>query len=242
MWSPFNDLNPFKNWDYVTGTVGLVYETPFRYDPLKDRFIPWLATRGVWRNKSTYVMTVRSGVQWSDGRTLTGADVKFTVDKLKIPTHPQHTLWTTGLRSVSAAGNTVTFKFSGTPNYQEWDNYLFNVPIVPQHIWRSYSNNTIVSGNVKDTKKLIGTGPYAYHSGINSTQSFTWQKRSGWWATRALGMDVKPRYIVDIFNGSNAASLGNLLAGRIDANTFISTVQAESDKLAADQNTPKFKR
>jgi N-acetylglucosamine transport system substrate-binding protein len=36
--------------------------------------------------------------------------------------------------------------------------------------------------------------------------------------------------------------LGNLLAGRIDANTFISTVQAESDKLAADQNVPKFQR
>jgi N-acetylglucosamine transport system substrate-binding protein len=36
--------------------------------------------------------------------------------------------------------------------------------------------------------------------------------------------------------------LGNLLAGRIDANTFISTVQSESDRLAADQNVPKFQR
>ena len=34
-----NDLNPAKNWDYVTGLVGFAYETPFRYDPLKDRFI-----------------------------------------------------------------------------------------------------------------------------------------------------------------------------------------------------------
>ena len=228
MWSPYNDLNPFKNWDYVTGTVGLVYETPFRYDPLKDKFIPWLATKGTWTNKTTYAMTVRSGVQWSDGKTLTGADVKFTVDKLKIPTHPQHTLWTTGLRSVSAAGNTVTFKFSGTPNYQEWDNYLFNIPIVPQHIWKSYSNNTIVSGNVADVKKLVGTGPYTYHSGLRSNQTFTWQKRSGWWATKALGMDVKPRYIVDIFNGSNAASLGNLLAGRIDiSNNFVPGIQKQ---------------
>ena len=43
-WSPNTDLNPAKNWDYVTGLVGFVYETPFRYDPLKDKFIPWLAT------------------------------------------------------------------------------------------------------------------------------------------------------------------------------------------------------
>ena len=52
-WSPNTDLNPAKNWDYVTGLVGFVYETPFRYDPLKDKFIPWLATGGKWKTKST---------------------------------------------------------------------------------------------------------------------------------------------------------------------------------------------
>src|SRR5262249_32003237 len=45
-WSPNNDLNPAKNWDYITGLVGFAYETPFRYDPLKGKFIPWLATKG----------------------------------------------------------------------------------------------------------------------------------------------------------------------------------------------------
>ena len=45
-WSPNNDLNPAKNWDFITGLVGFAYETPFRYDPLKDTFIPWLATGG----------------------------------------------------------------------------------------------------------------------------------------------------------------------------------------------------
>ncbi len=50
-WSPNTDLNPAKNWDYVTGLVGFVYETPFRYDPLKDKFIPWLATNGKWTHE-----------------------------------------------------------------------------------------------------------------------------------------------------------------------------------------------
>jgi peptide/nickel transport system substrate-binding protein len=220
-WGPYNNLNPFMNWTYVTGTVGLVYETPFRYDPLKDRYIPWLASNGRWRG-NTYTMTVRPGVTWSDGRPLTAADFKFTYDKLKIATHPQHTLWTTGLRSVTASGNQVRFAFGARPNYHEWDFYRYNVPIVPRHIWSTYSNKDIVSGNVSDTKKLVGTGPYTYHSGINSQQSFTWQKRNGWWATRQLGLEVKPQYIVDIFNGSNAASLANLLAGKLDiSNNFV---------------------
>ncbi|MGE5690242.1 MAG: ABC transporter substrate-binding protein [Pseudomonadota bacterium] len=222
MWGPYSDLNPFKNWDYVTGTVGLVYETPFRYDPLKDVFKPWLAQKGQWRSPSVYVMTVRPRVTWSDGKPLTAADFKFTYDKLKIPTHPQNTLWKTGLKSVTTSGNTVVFTFGAKPNYQEWDNYLFNVPIVPQHIWKAYSNQDIVSGNMADVKKLVGTGPYVYESGLNSNEKFTWQRRSGWWATKALGMTVKPRYIVDIYNGSNSASLANLLAGNIDlSNNFV---------------------
>ena len=221
-WGPYNDLNPFKNWDYVTGTVGLVYETPFRYDPLKDKFIPWLATKGTWTSKNVYAMTLRNGVKWSDGRAFTAADVKFTMDKLKIAAHPQHGLWTTGLKNVTTKGNVVRFTFGARPNYQEFDNYLFNIPIVPQHVWRGYTSNQIVSGNTNDVKKLIGTGPYTYHSGLNSQETFTWQRRSGWWATKALGMTVKPRYIVDIYNGSNASSLANLLAGNIDiSNNFV---------------------
>src|SRR5215831_4506952 len=67
-WSPNNDLNPAKNWDYVTGLVGFVYETPFRYDPLADKFIPWLATGGKWTSPTTYSMTIRKNVKFGDGR------------------------------------------------------------------------------------------------------------------------------------------------------------------------------
>lgn len=227
-WGPYSDLNPFKNWDYVTGTVGLVYETPFRYDPLQDKFIPWLATDGKWEGADTYVMTVRDGVTWSDGTPFTAADVKFTVDLLKIETHPQHTLWTTGLTDVTAAENEVTFTFEGTPNYQEFDNYLFNIPIVPQHIWKDYDDEMVVSGNTADTDKLVGTGPYVYGGGLNSTQTFTWQRRDGWWATKALGLNAAPAKIIDIYNGSNAASLGNLMAGNIDlSNNFVPGIQKQ---------------
>jgi len=72
-WSPNTDLNPAKNWDYVTGLVGLVYETPFRYDPLNDKFIPWLASGGKWTTPTTYTMAIRQGATWSDGTPLTTA-------------------------------------------------------------------------------------------------------------------------------------------------------------------------
>jgi peptide/nickel transport system substrate-binding protein len=217
-WSPNNDLNPAKNWDYITGLVGFAYETPFRYDPLKDKFIPWLATGGRWASKSRYVMTIRNGVKWSDGRTLTAGDVAYTFNTLKIATHPQNPFWRdTGIKSVTRAGNTVVFTFAGTPGYQQFDFYRFNVAIVPQHVFRSYSQTDIATGNLANPRKIIGTGPYLYQSGYGAqSQTVVWRRNENWWAKRALGLNVAPRYIVDIKNGTNAAALSNLLRGNID--------------------------
>jgi len=216
-WSPNNDLNPAKNWDYITGLVGFAYETPFRYDPLKDRFIPWLATGGSWTSKTAYTMTIRNGVKWSDGQALKASDVAYSFNLLKTPTHPQHPLFAdTGLKSVRAVGNRVVFTFAGTPAYQEFDFYRFNVAVVPQHIFKSYSSTDITTGNL-EKGKIVGTGPYLYQSGVGAASTtVVWKKNPNWWAASALGLKVGPQYVVDIKNGTNAAALSNLLAGNID--------------------------
>jgi peptide/nickel transport system substrate-binding protein len=217
-WSPNTDLNPAKNWDYVTGLVGFVYETPFRYDPLKSTFIPWLATSGKWTTPTTYSMAIRKGVMWSDGQAMTPADVKYSFDLAKIATHPQHALWqNTGLKSTKVSGSNVIFTFAGKPGYQQFDFYRYNVAVVPQHIYKNYKPTDIASGNLGDTSKIIGTGPYTYQSGVGaSSETVVWKKRDGWWASKALGLNVAPTYVVDIKNGTNAAALSNLLAGNID--------------------------
>ncbi len=217
-WSPNVDLNPAKNWDYVTGLVGFAYETPFRYDPLADKFIPWLASAGKWTSPTTYTMTTRSGVKWSDGQSLTPQDVKYSFDLLKIATHPQHALWQdTGLKSTKVQGRNVVFTFGAKPGIQQFDFYRFNVAIVPQHVFKTYSKTDVSTGNLSDPKKIVGTGPYAYQSGVGaSSETVVWKKRNGWWASSALGLNVGPTYIVDIKNGTNAAALANLLRGNID--------------------------
>jgi peptide/nickel transport system substrate-binding protein len=216
-WAPYGDVNPAKTWDYSTGTIGLAYETAFRFNPLTGAFIPWLATNGTWRTNNVYVMNIRRGVKFSDGKTLTPGDVKYSFDLLKIPTHPQNALWaSTGLRSVKVVGNTVVFTFAGEPGYQQFDFYRYNVVIVPRHVFRTYSVAELTTGNL-EADEITGTGPYAYMSGASSTaQTFVWQRRADWWATKALGLRPAPRYVVDIHNSSNQAALANFQAGNID--------------------------
>ena len=241
-WSPNNDLNPAKNWDYVTGLVGFAYETPFRYDPLADKFIPWLATGGQWTSKTTFVMTIRKGVKWSDGHSLTANDVAYSFNLLKIATHPQHPLWTdTGLAGVKVKGSNVVFTFSGKPGYQQFDYYRFMVVVVPQHIFKSYSNTDIATGNLSNTSKLVGTGPYKYQSGVGAaSEAVVWTKNPNWWATKALGLRVAPQYIVDIKNGTNAAALANLLAGNIDLFNNFAPKSAISKRFTTYHSTAPY--
>jgi len=147
-WGPFTNFNPLRS-GYATGVLGLLYETLFRYDPLKDKFIPWLATNGRW-NGTTYVLTVRRGVTWNDGKPLTAADVKYTFETGKLEGSEISTMWKTGLQRITTAGNVVRFVFKGTPDYQDWDFRLYSVPIVPRHIWSGYSATEITTGNADE--------------------------------------------------------------------------------------------
>jgi peptide/nickel transport system substrate-binding protein len=186
---------------------------------MQGTFIPWLATSGKWTNATTYVMNIRKGVKWTDGKTLTPADVAYSFKLPKIATHPQHPLWTdTGLKSVNAKGNQVIFTFAKTHSYQQFDYYRYMVAIVPQHVFERWSKTELATANLNLTNgKIVGTGPYVYQSGLSaSSETVTWKKNANWWATKQLGLKVGPTYVVDISNSSNAAALSNFMAGNID--------------------------
>ncbi len=219
-WGPYTNFNPLRP-DSSTGTIGFLYEPLFRYDPLKDRFIPWLASSGKWVGRNKYVVTVRKGVTWSNGRPLTAADVKFTYETQKYKGAQYGTMWKTGLTRITTKGRVVTFHFSGTPTYQEWDTNRYSIAIVPKHIWQGYTPTQIVSGNTSSRSKLVGTGPFTYGGGAGGSQTLQWNRRNGWWATKAYGMRMPMKHIVDIHNTSNTASLQNFLQNKIDlSNNF----------------------
>lgn len=211
-WGPVSNWNPFMTGNYATGTLGLVYETLFLYDPLTDKFMPWLAESGQWSDKQTYVVKVRQGMTWSDGQPLTADDVKFTFELGKTATLNFSSVWD-WLDSIDKVdANTLQFNFKDAL-YQEWANNLYNVPIVPQHLWASLDANTVSTGA---NENPVGSGAYKYQA-YDQTK-MVWVRNDNWWAIKAFGYSVAPKYIVDLVNTSNENSLGLVLQGQEDLN------------------------
>src|SRR5215831_439652 len=215
-YSPPTNWNPLDVGNDATGTQGLIYETLFLYDPIKGTYSPWLASAGAWSG-STYTITVRSGVKWSDGQPLTGADVAYSINLARTNAADPYATNVTTVESATASGNTVTVKFKGSPGYTDWQGFLWKAPVLPQHIWSKMSASAQITGA---NANPVGTGPMTLAS--YNAQQVAYQTKSDWWATSALGLSFKFKYLVDMVNGSNNQELGALTAGDVDwSNNFL---------------------
>ena len=225
MYGPPTDFNPVAG-GYVTGTFGLLYESLFLYNPLTDKFIPWLAKSGSWTGAKTYTLKLRSGLTWNDGTPLTAADVVYTFNLGKLSSVPYSTLWNF-LQSATAVDNlTVQFTFSKAL-YQEWSNALYTVAILPAHVWGTRTATDVLTYNTSPNAAagVVGSGPYQLLT-YDQTK-VVWVKNNAWWGKTLLGLDVKPTYIIDEVNGSNNVELGQMLNGQIDlSNNFLPGVNS----------------
>jgi peptide/nickel transport system substrate-binding protein len=215
-YAPPSNWNPFNIGNMATGTQGLVYEPLFLYDPIKNSYDPWLASSGAWSG-STYTIQVRNGVKWSDGTTLTGADVAYSINLALTNKNDPFNSNVSTVKNVTANGNTVTVTFNGTPGYSEWQDYLWKAPVVPQRVWSKIAPSQLfVAANTHP----VGTGPMLLAT-YNSTE-VAYKDNTSWWAISQLGLSFKFKYLVDVLNGSNNVELSALSSGQIDwSNNFL---------------------
>ncbi len=169
-YGPPTNFNPLNTGNYYTGTLGLLYEPLYLYNPITNSYMPWLATNGTWSG-STYTISVRNGVKWSDGTPLTGADVAYSIGLAKTnPAVPYSNLGQF-IQSVTSSGNTVTVNFTSPPPYTAWQRYLWNQPVLPKAVWSTLSAaDQVTSANLSP----VSTGPMsliASTTGSGSTAS-----------------------------------------------------------------------
>jgi peptide/nickel transport system substrate-binding protein len=220
-YSPPTNFNPNDPGALYTGTAGLLYEPLFLYDPIHNKYIPWLATSGSWSG-NTYTLQIRKGVDWVSSPaqsvvgTLSGADVAFSINLARTqPTDPWNTNVST-VKSVSANGNTVTVTFGSHPAYTDWQDYLWNAPVLPASVWNAMSATDQITGA---NMTPVSTGPMTLDSTSSTEACF--QTNPHWWGSQ-VGLTLHFKYLCDSVNGSNNVELAALTTDQIDwSNNFL---------------------
>jgi peptide/nickel transport system substrate-binding protein len=145
-------------WTQGSGYPGyymmtLVYDTLAWINP-DGKPEPWLA-REYSADATGLRWTVRlhEGVTFHDGRPLTSADVKFTVEYLTKNARPRWIL--TNVDRVETPDPLTAIFVLKEPKASFVLNPLADLPIIPQHIW-----STIEKPLEQTTQLPIGSGPY----------------------------------------------------------------------------------
>jgi peptide/nickel transport system substrate-binding protein len=216
-WGNIASTNPWVG-GAATGTVGLVYETLLRFDPVKDHYIPWLAQSASFTSPTQYTVVLRKGITFTDGKSFTAKDVAYNLNLARFNTNPWNNLYL-NVKNVVPNGLKVTIAFKTTPNYVQWQNAMWNMPMV---------SPTQARPLITDAAKLttfspavpIGTGPYKLDpAGWDPTTRVVYVRNDKWWAGKqGVSPMPKPKYVIDLVNTSNTNSLSAVLAGVEDLN------------------------
>ena len=203
--------------------MGLLYETLFLYDPIHNKYLPWLATSGSWTGPTTYTIQVRNGVKWSEWLGTHGRRCRVTPSTWPRPTRPSRTATSASTCLAPGAvanGNTVTVHFTSPAPYAAWQNYLWNQPVLPQaSVVEAVGHGP---GHRAPTRSPVSTGPMTLvPGGYNQTEA-CYQDNPNWWAAAQLGLSFHFKYLCDVVNGSNNVELSALLSNNIDwSNNFL---------------------
>ncbi|WP_026116730.1 ABC transporter substrate-binding protein [Nocardiopsis valliformis] len=214
-WGPPVNWNPVMRGQYAVGTFGLAYEPLFHYDPEANEYVPWLAEGDEWPDEDTHVITLRDGMSWTDGEPIVAQDVVTTIELGQMDISYSN-IWNF-IESVEATGDLeVTVNFSDS-RPQEWMNWAYSTPIVPDHIWADKDQAGLSDDPNSDP---VGSGPYLYET--HADDRMVWKRNDDWWGTEALGLEMQPTYIVDIVNASNEVTMNMISNNEVDlSNNFL---------------------
>jgi peptide/nickel transport system substrate-binding protein len=205
--------NPFLPQNTDETIIQFMYEPLFYFNPVKGELEPQLATEYEWSDDyQTLTFTIRSGVLWHDGRSLSAEDVAFTYNALKKESVlDRYSLWQK-VSSVTAQGDKAVFSLSQP--FPSLPFYTTNIYIVPKHIWEPLPSVADALNQVP-----VGTGPFKWESYKTGTDVQLVANKSYWYAAPKLD-----RILIQMYTSSANSALAFL---RGDLDTIIGGLSSQ---------------
>lgn len=220
-------FNPLAASDALSSSIaGLMFMGLAETDPYTGETVPSLAkTITVKPDNKTYVVTLRKGLQWSDGHALTADDVAFTWNRIILeglgnPSSRDVLAINGQLPTVTQTGPlTIVFK-TPTPFAPFKGNLGF--PILPKHIVAPVIQNNPKAfdsfwGVSADPKSFVVNGPFILKQYI-SGQRVVLTRNPHFYQidTQGRHLPYLNQYVMEFMQDQNAEVL-QFEQGRIDS-------------------------
>jgi len=222
--------NP-RNFNWLTpgvkrlhGAHQAMWEPLFILDYSTGALEPWLGL-GVTSNDThdVWTLTLRQGVEWSDGEVFDADDVVFTAEML-INSDAISAREAIRFKAQVAAArkidsHTVEFQLrQANPGFHVENFGILNFSsflVMPEHIWRGRDVGSF------DFYPPIGTGPYTF--GSATSQRAIWNRNDNWWGARTGFRELPaPKRLVWIESGGQENRAQLLRRNQLDAGQHLS--------------------
>jgi len=252
-WGEPASFNPLSsNPDWPVNGLNLMYETLLLYNPQTGKMEPLLAESFKQSDESIEV-TLNAAARWSDGRPVTGWDVKYSYDLGdKHKSLPMSPVWQylSEVRLLDADGNSIADTPSDIQDYPRRIEFVLDkerlnplvildalqdTRIVPRHVIEPLLAKA--NGSVEEFSKLkfdkapVVTGPYQLK--LFSSEKIVMERRPDYWGNQALyaGKLPAPKYVVHPIYKSNDHFSVALQQGRLDmSSTFVPRIWLKHKK------------
>jgi len=244
----FNPIQSSVQWP--VNTINLMYETLLLYNPLTGKMQPLLA-ESFQQHEDNVEVTLSPHARWSDGKPVTGWDVKYSFDlgdkNRGLPMGP---VWQyiSAVRLLDAAGNEVADTPTDTPDYPRRVQFVLakdavnplvvldslqDVRIIPRHVFEKSIREIGLDAttSLKFDKDPVISGPYQLRQ--YSSEKIVTERRPDYWGNKVYhdGKQPVPRYVVHpIYKGNDHFSIA-LRQGKLDmSSTFVPRIWRKAEK------------
>jgi peptide/nickel transport system substrate-binding protein len=223
----FNLWVTSANDGWHSGPLQTINEPLIMFNVLTGEYENWLAADWSYNADFTELtMTLRDGIEWSDGQPFTADDVAFTFNSVRDRQKEATNAAEISFLKEAQVVDPKTIKFVlNEPNPRWWcttltSNHGVVEMMMPKHIWEG--QDLLTFKNYDPEKGLpVGTGPFKLTS--TSPQQKVFDLRQDWWGAKTGWKPLpKVQRVIYVASADDTLAAQQLITNQLDMSKILS--------------------